>query len=81
MMRHSVITVKEWFFDKVNEEAKKYNVWLCGEYTDGMLNHTKMRVDEVLRETEKAYYVALDAETSNGHVKTWNTWIPKSVIE
>lgn len=73
--------VKEWFFDRVNDACKNYGMLLCGEYKDGMLDHTILRVDEVLNETEKAYKVKLDAETYAGHYKGWISWIPKSVIE
>lgn len=73
-------TVKEWIFDKINDAAKRYNTYIAGEYKDGMLDHSKLRVEEVLAETDKAYKVALDAETANGHVKTWTAWVPKSAI-
>jgi hypothetical protein len=83
-MKNGIITVKEWFFDKVNDSCKNYGCMLNGEYEDvdgvTMLDHTKLRVSEVLCETEKAYKVMLDAETFNGHYKAWTTWIPKSVI-
>lgn len=79
-MEKAIWTVKEWIFDKINDEAKRYNMMLVGEYKDGMLDHTKLRVDEVLQETEKAYKVALDAETVGGHAKSWTAWIPKSQI-
>ena len=81
----TTIKVKEWFFDKVYEEAKKYHIYLNGEYKDvngiEMLDHTTLRVDEVLKETEKAVQVVLDAETESGSYHSWKTWIPKSVIE
>ena len=78
--------VKEWFFDKTNDAAKNFEMTLVGEYTDNetlgrVLDHTIFRVEEVLAETEKAIKVALDAETFGGNVKTWTTWVPKSVIE
>lgn len=81
MKNKSIITVKEWFFDKVNDTCMNYKCMLAGEYIDGMLDHTKIRVDEVLAETEKAFKVAIDCETFNGNYKRWETWIPKSVIE
>ena len=81
----TTIKVKEWFFDKVYEEAKKYHIYLNGEYkvVNGieMLDHITLRVDEVLKETEKAVQVVLDAETESGSYHSWKTWIPKSVIE
>ena len=81
----TTIKVKEWFFGKVYEEAKKYHIYLNGEYKVvndiEMLDHTTLRVDEVLKETEKAVQVVLDAETESGSYHSWKTWIPKSVIE
>ena len=81
----TTIKVKEWFFDKLYEEAMKYHIYLNVEYkvVNGieMLDHTTLRVDEVLKETEKAVQVVLDAETESGSYHSWKTWIPKSVIE
>lgn len=83
-MEKGVIKVKEWFFDKVNDACKNYNCILSGEYEEvngiTMMDHTKLRVDEVLFETEKAYKVIVEAETFRGHYKGWTTWVPKSVI-
>lgn len=85
MESKTTIKVKEWFFNKVYEEAKKYHIYLKGEYkfvnNVEMLDHTILRVDEVLKETEKAVQVVLDAETESGSYHSWKTWIPKSVIE
>lgn len=85
MESKTTIKVKEWFFNKVYEEAKKYHIYLKGEYkfvnNVEMLDHTILRVDEVLKETEKAVQVVLDAETESGSYHPWKTWIPKSVIE
>lgn len=79
-MTKGIVNVPEWLFNKVNDAAMNYHMVLVGEYKDGMLDHTKLRVVEVLAETEKAYKVAVDAETMNGTPKTWNAWLPKSVI-
>lgn len=81
MKERSTITVKEWFFNKMDEESKRYGLLLLGEYKDGMLDHTKLRVEQILGETEKAFKVMLDAETYRGNWKGFTTWIPKSVIE
>lgn len=80
MKNNTIITVKEWFFDKLNSQMLDYHCMIVGEYQDGRLDHTKLRVDEVLAETEKAYKVAIDAETQSGRPKTWTAWLPKSVI-
>lgn len=79
-MTKGIVTVKEWIFDKINDAARNYNIMLIGEYKDGMLDHTKIRVEEVLAETEKAYKVSVDAETLGGNWKPWTCWIPKSAV-
>ena len=80
-MTASIITVKEWFFDKLNDTMKGYRCMVSGCYTNDRLDHTKLKVSEVLSETEKAYQVVVDAETFGGSYKAWKTWIPKSVVE
>lgn len=39
-----------------------------------------VRVQEVLKETEKAVQVVLSTGNVVGSIKGWRTWIPKSVI-
>lgn len=80
MNNRTTITVSEWLFDKINEEAHRYRIYLVGEYVDGCLDHSKLRIEEVLAETEKAYKVSIDAETIGGNYKPWTAWIPKSAI-
>lgn len=80
MVNKSIVIVPEWLFDKINDAARSYHMMLVGEYVNGELDHTQLRVEQVLGETEKAYKVACDAETVNGTPKTWTAWIPKSVI-
>lgn len=83
-MKGEVWTVPEWFFDKVNDACKNYGCMLSGEYTEQggitMLDHTKLRVDEMICESEKAYKVRVEAETRGGEYKGWTTWVPKSVV-
>lgn len=84
-MKGEIWTVKEWAFDKVNDECHNYNLLLIGEYEDRngtrMLDHTKLRIFDIIKETEKAIKVAVEAETYSGQFREWNTWIPKSAIE
>lgn len=72
--------VPEWFFEKVNESCKNYGMLLCGEYKNNKLDHTILRVDSVVGETEKAYNVIVEAETFGGSYKPWKVWIPKSIL-
>lgn len=81
------LEVKEWIFDKIEDEMKKFNMYLAGEYVHlegsediNVKRHDMIRVEEVLKETEKAFQIMADAETVNGHAKAWKCWIPKSAI-
>lgn len=80
----TTIRVKEWFRDKLHDEAMSHHLVLNGTYnTVGeiqMLDHETLRVDQVLAESEKAWKVVLDADTFGGVYKGYTTWIPKSVI-
>lgn len=85
-MAGQIITVKEWFFDKLNNTMSGYRCTPIRTYkTDESgftsSDDTKLRISEVVAETEKAYQVVVDAETFGGSYKAWKTWIPKSVIE
>lgn len=78
-------TVKEWFFNKISDEAMNKKVYIMGEYIEQengnhVLDRTKFRIEGILGETEKAYKVQLDAETWGGRWCGWTTWIPKSVV-
>lgn len=85
MKDNSIITVKSWFWDKLQDEMRRYHLLLVCEYVDAdglhMADHSKLRIDEVMAETAKAYKVAIDAEFENGgRGHAWHAWIPKSVI-
>lgn len=84
MTSRSIITVKEWFFDKIWDQVRAYHFFPATESTviDGIqqADRTKLRIEEVLGESEKAWKVLIDCETENGHPRTWTAWIPKSVI-
>ncbi|MBR3330646.1 MAG: hypothetical protein IKG25_05435 [Mogibacterium sp.] len=73
------IKVKNWKVDQIIDEAHKYHLAICrvnnedGTYT--------LHLDQpVLKETEKAVYVSLDAETYGENARSFRTWIPKSCI-
>lgn len=81
------IKLKSWFYDKTEDTAKVYNVFI--DYTrrnpdlgtryeeDGCVF---VNVEEVLGESEKAMKVRLSSGAIDGSVKGWTTWIPKSVF-
>lgn len=70
MKAHTTITVKPWLFDKLSDEMRRYHFLLVCEYTDvnglSMADHSKLRVEEVLAETEKAYVVGYVVYDENG---------------
>lgn len=85
MKNNSIVTVKEWFFDKLYDTMSSYKCLPRAQYKteDGIqvIDRTKLFVTEVLAESEKAYKIAVDAETYAGNYKSWTTWLPKSVVE
>jgi len=79
------LTVKEWFAEKIQREASRYDMWIDFEYKNGQSNMENglvtIKVFEKLAETEKAIKVKLETGYVVGSVKGWTTWIPKSVIK
>lgn len=80
-----VMTVKEWFRDELKEKMMGYHCLPESEYIEdpkfgSIADDTKLRIAELVAETEKAVKVVVEAETFGGHYKGWTTWIPKSVI-
>lgn len=84
--RGITISVREWFWDKLNETMKNYKCLIEPEYIETeteigrVADHTKLRIADFLGETENAYKVVVEAETFGGNYKEWITWIPKSAI-
>lgn len=81
------IKIKDWFLDKTQDTARRYNTWIDvfsrDEETGMELSidgYKSVRVQEVLKETEKAVQVVLSTGDVVGSIKGWRTWIPKSVI-
>ena len=73
------IKVKEWKVNQINEDAHKYHLTICRhDNEDGTYT---LKLDQpMLKETEKAVYVSLDAETYGENARSFRTWIPKSCI-
>lgn len=83
--KKQIITVPEWFWNRIDNDIRRHGWSLVVEYKESeslldRIDHTKLRVEEILGETEKAYKVALDAETIGGYPKEWICWIPKSIL-
>lgn len=84
-MKIEFLKIKEWFLDKIQDTAKRYNTYIDLSRND---DHTVDREDgcvfptivERLGESEKAIKVRLSTGSIVGSYKGWVTWIPKSVI-
>ena len=79
-MKRGTVEIKEWFFDKLENQMKNYGMLIAGTYEDGIRSNSKIRINEVLAESEKAYKINIDADTFGGNCRTYTTWIPKSVV-
>lgn len=87
MKANTIIKIKDWFLDKTQDTARRYNTWIdvfSRDEETGMEisidGYKSVRVQEVLKETEKAVQVVLSTGDVVGSIKGWRTWIPKSVI-
>lgn len=82
------IKVKEWVINKAQETARRYNVFIdytrrtedveCKPLVED--DCVFVKVEEVLKETEKAIQVRLSSGEVVGSYKGWTLWIPKSQI-
>jgi hypothetical protein len=80
------IAVKEWFFDKEQEKAEKYNVFMdFARNEDGTQKiengYIFAKVEEIMKESEKAIQVRVSTGEVVGSYKGWICWIPKSLIK
>ena len=81
------LTVKSWIAAQKDAEAKRYNMFPDVEYFGedefyiNRENDTVTYVDvELLKETEKAVYVALQCGAIDGAFGQFKAWFPKSQI-
>lgn len=80
------LRVKDWFINKAQETASRYNTYIDTTSRDenGKItadeNGYIVVVGEVEAESEKALKVRLSTGEVLGSCKGWSTWIPKSVI-
>lgn len=83
-MKSEVLKVKEWFFEKIKDEASRYNTYLDADYEDGELvvedGCVFAQIEERIAESEKAIKVRFASGHIDGSCKGWTTWVPKSII-
>lgn len=85
-MDRGYIKVKEWFIDKQQSTATRYNCFIdkFDRNELGMAivenGYIKVMVEEVIGESEKAVHVVLRTGDIVGSCKGWECWIPKSCI-
>ena len=83
------IRIKEWLFDKVQNEARRHNIFIdTPERTNDEFRKAVVHDDgtvlviaeETLSETDKAIKVRLSSGSVVGSHKGWILWAPKSQI-
>lgn len=83
-MKHEVLKLKEWFFDKIDHEAKWYNIFIDVDYENGVKivedDCVFAQIEERIAESEKAIKVRFSSGRCDGRTKGWETWIPRSVL-
>ena len=86
-MNIGFVKVRDWFIDKTQITAKKYNTFIdvYSRNEDGVIisedGYYMVKIMEVLSESEKAIQVVLGTGDIVGSYKGWKTWLPKSVIK
>ena len=86
-MNIGFVKVRDWFIDKTQITAKKYNTFIdvYSRNEDGVIisedGYYTVKIMEVLSESEKAIQVVLGTGDIVGSYKGWKTWLPKSVIK
>ena len=73
------IKIKEWKVNQINEECHKYHMTLVRhDNNDG--SYSLDLTEAIIKETEKAIYVSVQAATYSDNYRDFRTWIPKSCI-
>lgn len=79
-----IIEMKRWIYDKISEDAKRYNTFIDVEHVNGYYADTEKdtvkAIGEILKETEKAIQVKFSTGSVVGSYKGWTAWLPKSQL-
>nr|DAH67889.1 MAG TPA: hypothetical protein [Caudoviricetes sp.] len=80
------LAVKEWFFNKEQEKAGRYNVFMDFKRTEAGIaeivdDYIFLKIEKVIKETEKAIQVKISSGDVIGSYKGWTCWIPKSLTK
>lgn len=80
------LAIKEWFFDKEQDKVEHYDVFMDFERKeDGTAKvvdgYVFAKIEEIIKETEKAIQVKISSGDVLGSYKGWTCWIPKSLIK
>lgn len=83
------VRVKEWLFDKMHADAKRYNIYMdyAKRKDDDSIGipvdedgYVTIFAREVLAESEKAYKFTFESGRLIGSCNGWTTWVPKSAV-
>ena len=83
------LKVKEWFYNRESDKAVRYGITFeVTRRTDDIATMplvedgcVYLRVNKILKESEKAIQVELENGGYGNSNKNWTCWIPKSVCE
>lgn len=84
-MKLEILKIKEWFFNKLDNVARGYNVYIDADFENGSIvvedGCVYAQIDERIEESEKAIKVHFTSDAGyGGSGKGWTTWVPKSVL-
>ena len=75
------VEIKKWFLRKLNDKTSQYNMlvdcepWLEDDDNDYIYCYDT----DILKETDKAWFIEFSTETSSGKCRSYKSWVPKSV--
>lgn len=85
MENRARIVIKNWLADKINEKLREFK-WVlvrkCKEedMLDPNCDYSIFPTCPIIKETDKAIFVEIEAATYDDDYKEFRTWIPKSAI-
>lgn len=81
-MYNNSFKIKEWFANKMNNEARAYRMYVNfdqnEDYSTVVEDGCVFAAGKILSETEKAYRISFSTNSDSN--KDWTTWVPKSVV-
>lgn len=75
---------KYWLYEQLDNESSSAGHCILPAMSDGAVvcngEYVEIALNEVKKETEKAYYVDFAEAAKSGRTDSWLRWVPKSQV-